>query len=164
MRKAAQIIALHYRDLPPLCHCRAIRLSDVRSFKPRRHADLPTRDSTRAVPAGRIAAPFVQPAFLTTNGSMYLRPMSGQSLGPRKLLTSSVDDCDVSRRSSPAAHARAPGPYGDTYAVAVNVVVVESDGSRPDRPDYLGGGGQARRHRAACNRGHGLLRGCVELM
>jgi hypothetical protein len=63
----------------------------------------------------------------------------------------------------PAAHARAPGPYADTYVVAVNLVVVESDGSRPGRPDYLRGGEQARRHRAACNRGHGLLRCCVEL-
>ena len=35
-------------------------------------------------------------------------------------------------------------------------------GSRPDRPDYLGGDEQARRHRAACNRGHGLLRWRVE--
>jgi hypothetical protein len=47
--------------------------------------------------------------------------------------------------------------------VAVNLVVVESDGSRPGRPDCLRGGEQARRHRAACNRGHGLLRCCVEL-
>ena len=46
--------------------------------------------------------------------------------------------------------------------VAVNLVAVECDGSRPGRPDYSGGGGQARRHRAACNRGHGLLRCCVE--
>ena len=80
----------------------------------------------------------------------------------------------------PVARARAPGPpslaraqarytsYGEaspyayTYAVAVNLVVVESDGSRPGRPDYLRGDEQARQHRAACNRGHGLLRGCVE--
>ena len=87
--------------------------------------------------------------------------------GPRRNLDSRMltvydDDSGVSRRSSPAAHARAPGPYADTYVVAVNLVDVESDGSRPDRPDYLRGGGQARRHRAACNRGHGLLRGCVE--
>jgi hypothetical protein len=54
-------------------------------------------------------------------------------------------------------------PYADTYGVAVNLVVVESDGSRPGRPDYLRGGEQARRHRAACNRGHGLLRCSVEL-
>jgi hypothetical protein len=54
-------------------------------------------------------------------------------------------------------------PDADTYAVAVNLVVVECDGSRPGRPDDLRGGEQARRHRAACNRGHGLLRGCVEL-
>ena len=93
---------------------------------------------------------------------MHLRPMLGQTLDRRNLLIPSDDDCDVSRRSSPAAQARAPGPYADTYAVAVNLVVVESDGSRPDRPDYLRGGEQARRHRAACNRGHGLLRCCVE--
>jgi hypothetical protein len=47
--------------------------------------------------------------------------------------------------------------------VAVNLVVVECDASRPRRPDCLRGGEQARRHRAACNRGHGLLRCCVEL-
>jgi hypothetical protein len=98
-----------------------------------------------------------------TNGPMYFRPMPGRILDSRNLLTLSGDDCGVSRRSSPAAHARAPGPYADTYVAAVNSVVVESDGSRPDRPDYLRGGGQARRHRAACNRGHGLLRCCVEL-
>jgi hypothetical protein len=45
--------------------------------------------------------------------------------------------------------------------VAVKLVVIESDG-RPGRPDYLRGGEQARRHRAACNRRHGLLRCCVE--
>ena len=55
------------------------------------------------------------------------------------------------------------GPYAHTCAAAVNVVVVESDGSRPDRPDYLYGGEQARRHLAACNRGHGLLRLSVEV-
>ena len=44
-----------------------------------------------------------------------------------------------------------------------HLIVVESDRSRPAGPDYLGGGEQARRHRAACNRGHGLLRCCVEL-
>ena len=43
-----------------------------------------------------------------------------------------------------------------------STVWVESNGSRPGRPGWLLGGGQARRHRAACNRGHGLLRGCVE--
>jgi hypothetical protein len=75
----------------------------------------------------------------------------------------SGDDCYVSRRSSLVARARAPGPHADTYAVAINLVVVESDGSRPCRPDYLCGGEQARRHRAAFNRGHGLLRCCVEL-
>lgn len=90
------------------------------------------------------------------------RPMLGQTVDRRNLLIPSDDDCDVSRRSSPAAQGRAAGLYADTYAVAVNLVVVESDGSRPDRPDYLGGGEQARRHRAACNRGHGLLRCCVE--
>jgi hypothetical protein len=111
---------------------------------------------------------------------MNLRPEPGQNLDRRNLLTLSGDDCDVSRQSSPVAQARAPGPpslarakpvasygevspYADTYAVAVNLVVVESDGSRPGRPDYLRGGEQARRHRAACNRGHGLLRCCVEL-
>src|ERR1044071_1889404 len=73
------------------------------------------------------------------------------------------DDSDVTRRSAPDARTRAPA-FADTWTAAVNLVVVESDGSRPDRPDYLGGGGQARRHRAAGNRGHGLLRGCVELM
>jgi hypothetical protein len=78
-------------------------------------------------------------------------------------LTLSGGDYGVSRRSSPAAHARAPGPYADAYVVAVNLVVVESDGSRPGRPNGLRGGEQARRHRAACIRGHGLLRGCVEL-
>jgi len=62
----------------------------------------------------------------------------------------------------PCARARAPGPYADTYVVAVNLFVVECDGSRPGRPDCLRGGEQARRHRAACNRGHGLLRCCVE--
>ena len=110
---------------------------------------------------------------------MYFRPMPGQTLDPRNLLALSGDDCGVSRRSSPVAHARAPGhlrspaqahlagygeasPYADTYVVAVNLAVVESDGSRPGRPDCLRGGGQARRHRAACNRGHGLLRCCVE--
>jgi hypothetical protein len=116
-----------------------------------------------------------------TDGQMHLRPMLGQTLDRRNLLIPSDDDCDVSRRSSPVAQARAPGPpllgcaqarhasyreaspYADTYVVAVNLVVVESDGSRPDRPDYLRGGEQARRHRAACNRGHGLLRCCVEL-
>ena len=98
-----------------------------------------------------------------TNGPMYYRPMRGQTLDPRNLLTLSGDDCGVSRRSSPVAQARAPGPYADTYVVAVNLVVVESDGSRPGRPDDLRGGEQARRHRAACNRGHGLLRCCVEL-
>src|SRR5262245_10734921 len=60
------------------------------------------------------------------------------------------------------AHAHAHPALADTWTSAVNSVDVESDGSRPDRPDYLRGGGQARRHRAACNRGHGLLRGCVE--
>ena len=98
-----------------------------------------------------------------TDGQVHPRPMLGQTLDRRNLLIPSDDDCDVSRRSSPAAPARAPGPYADTYAMAVNLVVVESDGSRPDRPDYLGGGEQARRLRAACNRGHGLLRCCVEL-
>ena len=117
----------------------------------------------RAVPVGRTAAPFVEFAYLMTNGQMCLRPMLGQTLDRRRnLLISSNDDCDVSRRGSPVAHARAPGPYADTYAVAVNLVVVECDGSRPGRPD-LRGGEQARRHRAACNRGHGLLRCCVEL-
>ena len=70
-------------------------------------------------------------------------------------------------RQHPACHhsllrAHAHPAIADTWTAAVNLVVVKSDGSRPDRPDYLGGGGQARRHRAACNRGHGLLRGCVE--
>src|SRR5262245_53733910 len=115
-----------------------------------------------AGPVGRTAAPCVRPACLTTNDWMYLRPKPGQILDPRNLLTLSGDDCDVSRQSSPVAQARAPGPYADTYAVAVNLVVVESDGSRPSRPDYLRGGEQTRRHRAACNRGHGLLRCCVE--
>src|SRR6187455_2641041 len=63
---------------------------------------------------------------------------------------------------APLLRAHAHPAIADTWPAAVNLVVVESDGSRPDRPDYLGGGGQARRHRAACNRGHGLLRGCVE--
>ena len=63
---------------------------------------------------------------------------------------------------APLLRAHAHPAIADTRTAAVNLVVVESDGSRPDRPDYLGGGGQARRHRAACNRGHGLLRGCVE--
>ena len=63
---------------------------------------------------------------------------------------------------APLLRAHAHPANADTWPAAVNLVVVESDGSRPDRPDYLGGGGQARRHRAACNRGHGLLRGCVE--
>ena len=105
--------------------------------------------------------------------------------GPRRnldfrMLTVYDDDSGVSRRSSPVARTRTrptfarprqarfassgeASPYADTYAVAVNLVVVENDGSRPGRPDYLRGGEQARRHRAACNRGHGLLRGCVEL-
>ena len=65
---------------------------------------------------------------------------------------------------APLLRAHAHPAIADTWTAAVNLVVVERDGSRPDRPDYLGGGGQARRHRAACNRGHGLLRGCVELM
>ena len=60
------------------------------------------------------------------------------------------------------AHAH-PARTQTRTTAAVNLVVVESDGSRPGRPDYLRGGGQARQHRAACNRGHGLLRGCVEL-
>jgi hypothetical protein len=63
---------------------------------------------------------------------------------------------------APLLRAHAHPAFADTWTAAVNLVVVESDGSRPDRPDYLRGGGQARRHRAACNRGHGLLRGCVE--
>jgi hypothetical protein len=63
---------------------------------------------------------------------------------------------------APLLRTHAHPPFADTWTAAVNLVVVESDGSRPDRPDYLRGGGQARRHRAACNRGHGLLRGCVE--
>ena len=71
-----------------------------------------------------------------TNGPMHFRPTPGQTLDRRNLQTLSGDDCGVSRRSSPAAHARARGRYVDTYVVAVNLVVVESDGSRPDRPDY----------------------------
>jgi hypothetical protein len=63
---------------------------------------------------------------------------------------------------APLLRAYAHPAFADTWTAAVNLVVVASDGSRPDRPDYLRGGGQARRHRAACNRGHGLLRGCVE--
>src|SRR4029453_5146536 len=63
---------------------------------------------------------------------------------------------------APLLRAHAHPAFADTSTAAVNLVVVESDGSRPDRPDYLRGGGQARRHRAVCNRGHGLLRGCVE--
>jgi hypothetical protein len=45
--------------------------------------------------------------------------------------------------------------------VAINLFV-ESDGSQPVQPAYLRGGEQARRHRVACNRGHGLLRCYVE--
>src|SRR3954463_587170 len=63
---------------------------------------------------------------------------------------------------APLLRAHAHPAIADTRTAAVNLVVVESDGSRPDRPDYLDGGRQARRHRAACNRGHGLLRCCVE--
>src|SRR5712691_1353298 len=60
---------------------------------------------------------------------------------------------------APLLRAHAHPAIADTWTAAVNLVVVESDGSRPNRPDYLRGGGLARRHRAACNRGHGLLRG-----
>src|SRR5947208_12041002 len=63
---------------------------------------------------------------------------------------------------APLLRAHAHPAIADTWTAAVNLVVVERDESRPGRPEYLGGGGQARRHRAACNRGHGLLRGCVE--
>ena len=38
-----------------------------------------------------------------TDGQMHLRPMLGQTLDRRNLLIPSDDDCDVSRRSSPAA-------------------------------------------------------------
>jgi hypothetical protein len=75
-----------------------------------RNVDLPTRDSERAGPVGRTAAPCVRPACLTKNDRMYLRPKPGQSLDLRNLLTLSGDDCDVSRQSSPVAQARAPGP------------------------------------------------------
>src|SRR5262249_43814337 len=37
------------------------------------------------------------------------------------------------------------------------------DGSRLSRPRQLFGSEQARRHRAMCNRGHGLLLRCVEV-
>ena len=113
-----------------------------------------------AAPVDRTDVPFVLPADLRKDDRT--KPRTGPRRNPdSRMLTVCDDDSDVSRRSSPAARARAPG-LADTWTAAVNLVVVESDGSRPDRPDYLGGGGQARRHRAACNRGHGLLRGCVE--
>jgi hypothetical protein len=54
----------------------------------------------RAEPVGRTAAPFVQLAYLMTDGQMHLSPMLGQTLDRRKLLIPSDDDCDVSRRSS----------------------------------------------------------------
>ena len=113
-----------------------------------------------AGPVDRTDAPFARPADLTKDDRTTPRRGPRRSRDSR-MLPVCDDDSDVSRRNSPAARARAPGHRRHVPA-AVNLVVVESDGSRPDRPDYLGGGGQARRHRAACNRGHGLLRCCVE--
>ena len=81
----------------------------------------------------------------------------------RTNLRASIESTPADFASSQSAADGEASPYADTYTVAVNLFVVERDGSRPGRPDYLRGGEQARRHRAACNRGPGLFRGCVEL-
>ena len=70
------------------------------------------------------------------------------------------DDYVVSKRA-PLLREHTPDLHAQMGIAAVNLFV-ESDGSQPDKPVYLCGGGQARHHRVVCNRGHNLLRSYVE--